>query len=61
VAVLHLSPREREARIESKPIAYFVALLPEAGGTIGGELVKARVGNSDQPPVINLKITPRVP
>lgn len=51
VAVLYLSSREKEQRIESKPITYFVALGTRA------EFVQARVGDSAELPRIRVGIT----
>lgn len=52
VAVIHLSSREKEARIESKRISGFVALVPEPGG--GTRMVEVKglmTGGGELPPV----------
>lgn len=59
VAVVHLSALEKENRITSKPISYFVALVPEGRGSTKGVIVNATIGESTQMPLINLKITDR--
>jgi hypothetical protein len=59
VAVVQLSSRDVEARLQSKPIAYFVAMIPEANGNTRGEVVKARIGASDALPSVKLTIAPR--
>jgi hypothetical protein len=53
-AVLHLKSRDREARITEKPVTYFMALRSDDTA----EFVRATVGGSPDPPVINLTITP---
>lgn len=58
VAVVHLGSREQEQGIESKRVSYFLALVPDRG-TVRGEVVKARVGESTEPPLIKLRITRR--
>lgn len=52
VAMLHLESREKEQRIASKPITYFLALVPERDGNIRGQLVQGRIGEADSPPPI---------
>jgi hypothetical protein len=59
VAVVHVSALEKENRIASKPVSYFLALVPDGRGGTNGEVVKGAVGGSLQMPVINLKITDR--
>jgi hypothetical protein len=54
-AVLHLKSREREERITSKPITYFIAILPDDTA----EFVQATVAGSPDPPTIGLTITDR--
>jgi hypothetical protein len=56
IAMLHLSNREKEQSIESKPIACFLVL--EADGT-AARPVTARVGDAAESPVINLSISRR--
>ena len=60
VAMVPLSARDIDVRVESKPIAYFVAMIPESNGSMRGEIVRARIGNSDAPPVVRLTIAPRI-
>jgi hypothetical protein len=59
VAVVHLSALEKENRIASKPVSYFLALVPDGKGGTAGEIVKGTVAGSTQMPAINLKITDR--
>lgn len=55
-AMLHLSSREKEARIESKRVTYFIAMVPEASGTRGVQ-VEARVDGVAEMPLVRLNIT----
>ncbi len=55
VAMVHLSSRDKERRIERKPVTYFVALLPDGRGTI----VEASIAGSSEPPLIHLSIAER--
>ena len=55
VAMVHLSSRDKERRIESKPVTYFVALLPDGQGTI----VEASIAGSSELPLIHLSIAER--
>ncbi len=55
VALVHLSTREKERRLESKPVTCFVALLPDGRMSI----VDAGAAGSTQLPVVRLKITER--
>jgi hypothetical protein len=58
IAFLHVSSREKEAKIESKRISYFMALVTEAGG--GTRYIPVNFkGTAAEMPVISLKITPR--
>lgn len=59
VALLHLGSREKEARIESKRISGFVALVPEPNGGTRVQQVTGAVADSPELPVIKLKITKR--
>ena len=59
VAVLHVGSREKEARIESKRISYFIALVPEANGGTRGVPVTGKVGDSNELPAIKLRIVIR--
>lgn len=59
VAVLHLSPREKADRIGGKAISYFIALVPDANGGSEGTLVKGRIGDSSDAPVVQVRITDR--
>lgn len=52
-AVVHLKSAEREARITSKPVTHFMALLPDDKA----EFVRALIDGSETPPVIGLTIT----
>lgn len=61
VAVLHVSSREKEAKIESKRISYFMALVPEPSGTKGTQVTAVKIGENAEAPEINLKITDRAP
>ena len=58
IAFLHVSSREKEARIDSKRISYFMALVPEPGGATRYVPVNFK-GTAAELPVISLKITPR--
>lgn len=60
VAMVHLSHRDKEQRIESKPVTYFVALPANGAGGEEGQIVDATVGDSTEPPLIHLAITERV-
>ncbi len=60
VAMVHLSHRDKEQRIESKPVTYFVALPVNGAGGEEGQIVDATVGDSTEPPLIHLAITERV-
>jgi hypothetical protein len=57
VAVVYLSSREKEAMIESKPVSYFMALVPEVGG--GTRFEPLSLPSGTVMPEINLTITPR--
>jgi hypothetical protein len=59
VAVVHVGSREKEARIDSKRVTYFLALVPEPGGGTRGQQVTGKVGDSNEMPLIKLKITKR--
>lgn len=59
VAILHLSSREKESRIDSKKITAFMTLVPEAGGSTRGVQVQAKVGDSNEMPTVKLRITDR--
>ncbi|MCH8314599.1 MAG: hypothetical protein IIA64_01380 [Planctomycetes bacterium] len=54
-AFVHISSTEKEQGIESKPVTYFLALLPEGGASI----VAAQLNGSSQPPLIHLHISER--
>jgi hypothetical protein len=54
-AFVHISSTEKEQGIESKPVTYFLALLPEGGASI----VAAQLNGSSQPPLIHLHISLR--
>lgn len=56
VALLHLSNREKEQRIGSKPISYFLALVPRPDGSTRGVLVEGQIGDEPSPPPIRLNI-----
>ncbi len=60
VAMVHLSLRDKEQRVESKPVTYFVALPANGAGGEEGQIVDATVGGSTEPPLIHLAITERV-
>ena len=60
VAMVHLSHRDKEQRIESKPVTYFVALPANGTGGEEGQIVDATVAGSKEPPLIHLAITERV-
>ncbi len=55
VALVHLSTREKERRIESKPVTCFMALLPDGRVSV----IDAGVAGATQAPVVRLKITER--
>lgn len=59
VALLHIGSREKEARIESKRITCYLALVPEPNGGTRGVQVSGRIGDSTEMPLIRLNITPR--
>ncbi len=61
VAMVHLSQREKERGIESKPVTCFMALPLGANSAVKARIVDAQVGGSPQPPVVRLKITARTP
>ncbi|TVQ54614.1 MAG: hypothetical protein EA377_05080 [Phycisphaerales bacterium] len=56
VAILHLSNREKEQRIDAKPISYFLALIREPDGASRGVQVEGQIGDSLRPPPIRLDI-----
>lgn len=57
VAVVHLSEREIQTRIDSKPISYLVALLPDGNGGVRGEQVRVRQPVAGSAPIVRLRIT----
>jgi hypothetical protein len=59
IAFVHLSSREKEAMIESKPVSWFEALAPEIDGETRFE--RLRLPEGAEMPVIKLKVTPREP
>jgi hypothetical protein len=59
VAIVHLSSRDKEARLESKKVTAFMALVPEPGGATRGVQVQVKVGESSDMPLVKLKITDR--
>lgn len=56
IALVHLSHKEKERGIQSKPVTCFMA-IPRDGGP--GTIVEAEVAGSTTPPVIRLKISQR--
>jgi len=54
-ALVYLKSGEKDPPIDRKQITFFLALRPDGSAV----MVKARVGESDAPPEINLKITDR--
>ncbi len=60
VAMVHLSHRDKEQRVESKLVTYFVALPANGAGGEEGQIIDATVGDSSEPPLIHLVITERV-
>ncbi len=61
VAMVHLSQREKESGIESKPVTCFMALPLGANSPVNARIIDAEVEGSPQPPVIRLRITERTP
>jgi len=59
VALVHLSQREKESGIESKPVTCFMALPLGANSVVKARIIDAEVNGSPQPPVVRLKITER--
>lgn len=59
VAMLHLSNREKELGIESKPISYFLAMVTDDLGHQRGVVVDARVGDTPQLPSVNFQVIRR--
>ena len=59
IAMLHLSSREKETRIESKRISGFVALVPEPNGVTRIQQVTGKAGDTTELPAIKLKIALR--
>ncbi len=59
VALVHLSQKEKELGIESKPVTCFMALPRDENSPVGATIVEATVGDSLQPPTVRLKITDR--
>lgn len=55
VAVLHLSPVEKESQIEFKKISYFMATIRERDGTTRRVQINPRTGDADLP-IVNLRI-----
>lgn len=56
VAMVHLSSREKEQRIDRKRVSYFLAIVPTADGGTRGQLIEADVEGAGQPPLVNLDI-----
>lgn len=56
VAVLHVSSREKEQRIQSKPVSYFLAMHTDATGAIHSRIIDAEVDGSTDAPEIRLRI-----
>lgn len=56
VAMVHLSSREKEQRIDSKRVSYFLALVPTADGGTRGQLIEAEIDGADQSLVVELDI-----
>lgn len=59
VAFVHLTSLELEQRITSKPVTYFMAILPNTGGGAAGVALSARAGVDEAAPLIQLKIVDR--
>jgi hypothetical protein len=59
IAMLHLSSREKETRIESKRISGFIALVPEPNGATRIQQVTGKAGDTTELPAIKLKIALR--
>ena len=59
VAMVHLSQREKETGIESKPVTCFMALPLGENSTVKARIIDAEVDGSPQLPVIRLRITER--
>jgi hypothetical protein len=59
VAIVQLSTREKEQRIDSKPVTCFLALRPETAGAMTGTTVAATIAGSREPPVIDFRIIER--
>jgi hypothetical protein len=56
IAVLHVSSREKEQRIQSKPVSYFIAMYTDAAGLARSEMLHAEVNDTVDPPVVRLRI-----
>lgn len=61
VAMVNLTPRERQERVASAAVSCFLALVPKPGGATNGETVAARLRDSNEPPTIKLKISEKSP
>jgi hypothetical protein len=59
VAVVQLSTRDKEQRIESKPVTCVLALRSDAPGLLGATTVAATIAGSREPPVVQLRILER--
>ncbi len=59
VAMVHLSQREKERGIDSKPVTCFMALPLGENSPVQATIVDAEVGDTPQLPIVRLKITAR--
>ncbi len=59
VAMLHLSQKEKELGIKSKPVTCFMVLPREDNPTFTATLVQAEVNGSSAPPAVRLSIRAR--
>lgn len=59
VALVHLSQREKERGIESKPVTCFMALPRDEDAPFQAAIVTAEIDGDTTPPVVHLKITDR--
>ena len=59
VALLHLSQKEKELGIKSKPVTCFMVLPREDNPTFAATLVQAEINGSSAPPVVRMTIRAR--
>ena len=57
VAVVHLSERDIQSRLDSTPFSYFVVLVSDGNGGTRGEQVKVAPSDTAKPNLVHLQIT----